>query len=86
VHKFYITIFFAHIPCSRTFILVLYYTFQKDEDVRMFRRGNEEDVKNLRLIFDEYENCTFKAVASTPHDQVKNLLSREGLEGLFGKG
>jgi hypothetical protein len=64
-------------------ILVIHYGFSgNDESLR--RSGNAQDLVLLQNLFKEYEDCTFREIASPPSNQIAQILSNEGIVSCFG--
>jgi hypothetical protein len=68
-------------------IQVIHYAFS-DTDKKFGKRrlGNARDVKLLRDLFKEYEDCTFREIATPRSNEIANILSKDGIVSRFGEG
>ena len=65
-------------------ILVIHYDFA-DGKAAERRAGNVRDVELLQKLFSEYEDCTFREIASPPSNEIAHILSKDGIVSRFGE-
>jgi hypothetical protein len=66
----------------RVWILVIHYAFA-DGKAGKPRPGNDQDVKLLQKLFREYEDCTFREIASPQSNEIAQILSEDGIVSRF---
>jgi hypothetical protein len=66
-------------------IEVIHYDFADATDGSR-RPGNARDVELLQSLFREYEDCTFREIASPKSNEIAQILSKDGIVSLFGEG
>jgi hypothetical protein len=65
-------------------ILVIHYAFSSDESLK--RSGNSRDLDLLQKLFEEYEDCTFREIASPQSNEIAHILSKDGIVSRFEDG
>ncbi|CAB3387873.1 Hypothetical predicted protein [Cloeon dipterum] len=72
---------------DNVFVLVVHFDFEKikEKDRKQWlREGDAEDVRNLRMTFQENRNCNFRSILSPKKEHLLKLLSsKENLLRLF---
>jgi hypothetical protein len=59
--------------CSRTWVLVVHNDFLQIEDYE--RNGDEQDLENLRRVFEDERHCRFAELANCDKEQILGTLS-----------
>jgi hypothetical protein len=68
----------------RVWILVIHYAFAKDEEQK--RLGNTKDLELLRNLFKDYQDCSYKEIASPESKDIAKILCKEDMVTLFNDG
>jgi hypothetical protein len=63
-------------------ILVIHYAFSDGKSGKR-RSGNAQDVELLQNLFGEYQDCTFREIASPPSNDIAKILSKDGIASRF---
>jgi hypothetical protein len=69
----------------RVWILVIHYDFADATDGKR-RAGNAQEVELLQKLFGEYEDCTFREIASPRSNEIAQILSKDGIVSCFETG
>jgi hypothetical protein len=69
------------IDFCRVWILVIHYAFSEDKLLK--RSGNARDLELLQNLFGEYQDCTFREIASPPSNEITKILSKDGIVSRF---
>jgi hypothetical protein len=67
-------------------VLVIHYAFSDTKIGKERRCGNARDLELLQKLFEEYEDCTFREIASPQSNEIAHILSKDGIVPRFEDG